>query len=118
MIHALHRFVAVAIGLVLVLVAVEAWRSYRWYRPAVAGTALALAIYLAQAMVGAANVWSRLAAPATASHLALAILLFAVLSSLAMLTRTALRPATEAAQQTRTSERTPAAGSLPAGRVT
>jgi cytochrome c oxidase assembly protein subunit 15 len=118
MIHALHRIVAAAIGLVLLLVAIETWRSFRWYRPAVFGIGLALGIYAAQALVGAANVWSELAPAATASHLALAILLFAVLSSLAMLTRTAMRSTAQPAPQPRpTSERT-AAGSLPAGRVT
>lgn len=119
MIHALHRFVAMAIGLVLLLVAAEAWRSYRWHRPAVVGAMLALGIYVAQAMVGAANVWSKLAPAATAAHLALAMALLAVLASLAMITRASMRTSAQAAPSgAGRRERATATGSLPVGRVT
>jgi len=82
MIHATHRFLAGAVGLLLAFVAVRAWQ---WgYRPAVAMSSVAFVLYVAQAMVGAANIWTLLQPAASGAHLALAVLLWAALVSMTL----------------------------------
>lgn len=82
MIHASHRFAAGLVGLLLAFVAVRAWQ---WgYRPAVSMTTFAFTLYVAQALVGAANIWTLLQPAAIASHLALAVLLWTTLVSTAL----------------------------------
>ena len=83
MIHAMHRFAAAAVGLLLAYVAYRAWRTQRWHREVVLGSALALALYVAQALVGAANIWTLLQPAASAAHLALAAGLWATLVAVA-----------------------------------
>jgi heme A synthase len=72
MIHALHRFVAGAVGLLLIYVAVEARRVARTNRPIVAVTTAAAVLVVVQALVGASNIWTELQPAARAAHLALA----------------------------------------------
>ncbi len=81
MIHATHRFTALAIGILLSYVAYRAWRT--GYKPGVHGATFALALYIAQAFVGAANIWTLLQPAAVAAHVALAAALWATLVTLA-----------------------------------
>ena len=84
MIHATHRLAALLVGLLLAYVAVRAWRSQQ-RTPIVMGTAFALALYVAQALVGAANVWTMLQPAAIVAHLALAVALWSTLVAVAVL---------------------------------
>jgi heme A synthase len=87
MIHATHRFAALAVGLLLAHIAGRAWRRERSNRPLVLGATAALALFVAQALVGAANIWTLLQPAAGAAHLALAELVLAVLVATALLGR-------------------------------
>ena len=50
-------------------------------------TTLALTLFIAQVLVGAANVWSRLAPSAVVAHVALAVLIWATLVALTTVSR-------------------------------
>src|SRR3989304_4822522 len=52
MIHAMHRFAAAAVGLLLAYVAYRAWRTPRWHREVALGSALALAPLVAPGPAG------------------------------------------------------------------
>ena len=80
--HFLHRLLALVLGVFATSLAWLGWRSRREapFAALLAGTALV--VYLAQALVGAANIWTRLAAETSAGHLALATLLWALLAVL------------------------------------
>ena len=84
-IHATHRFAALLVGLMLAYVTAQAWRQQRANRPLLIGTTLALALYVAQAFVGAANIWTLLQPAANAAHLALAMAIWATLVAVATL---------------------------------
>jgi len=74
--HFTHRALALVV-FVLALVFVVATRRARSERPEVAGLALvAIGLFAAQILVGAANVWSRLAPAAVTAHVAVAGLLW------------------------------------------
>jgi cytochrome c oxidase assembly protein subunit 15 len=78
----LHRVLAAFVGVFLVALAWSAWRV-RTAMPLVAALAAgALAIFVVQSLVGAANVWTRLADEVTGSHLALGTLLWLTLAAL------------------------------------
>jgi len=85
MIQATHRFTALAVGLLLAHVAGKAWRTQRANRPLVIGTTVALALYVVQIFVGAANIWTLLQPAASAAHLAVAMAIWATLVSVATL---------------------------------
>ena len=117
-IHATHRFAALLVGLFVAHVAAKAWRTQRENKPVLYGAAFALTLYVAQAMVGAANIWTLLQPAASATHLALAVALWATLVAVTLLAHGAAQSAGEvqptarvARSQTR-AER--AAGPLPA----
>lgn len=77
-----HRLMALLLGLTLAGLAVAAWKD-RAVSPLTAGLALgALGIYLVQALVGAANIWTQVADLAQISHLAVGTLLWGVLAYL------------------------------------
>lgn len=78
-IHATHRLAALAVGLLLTYIAVRAWRRLHWRQPIVLGMALVMVLYVAQALVGAANIWTLLQPAAAAAHLALAVAIWATL---------------------------------------
>ena len=118
MIHAMHRFAALLVGLFVAHVAAKAWRTQRDDKPVLYGAAFALTLYVAQAMAGAANIWTLLQPAASATHLALAVALWATLVAVALFAHgTAqsvgeMQPTARAAgPQTRAE---PAAGPLPA----
>jgi heme A synthase len=81
MIHATHRFAALAIGLLLGALAFIARRSGE--KGVVHGAGFALTLYVAQALVGAANIWTLLQPAAIAAHVALGSLLWATLVAVA-----------------------------------
>jgi heme a synthase len=91
--HFAHRVLAVAV-FVLALVFVLAARHARAERPAVARLALMVAgLFAAQILVGAVNVWSRLAPTAVTAHVAVAGLLWGTVVAAAEASRlTAAQP--------------------------
>jgi heme A synthase len=81
-IHFFHRLMAAIVGIVLVTLAYQGWKL-RKAEPLVANlTALALGVYLVQALIGAANIWTKLADEVSAAHLGGAALLWTVLAVL------------------------------------
>src|SRR5205807_1268867 len=55
--HFAHRVLAVAVGVLVVALAVAAWRRRRGSGPATALAFAAAGLFVAQVLVGAANVW-------------------------------------------------------------
>ena len=84
MIHAAHRFAAVVVGLLLLHVAGRAWRKERWHSGLAFGMVAAVVLYIAQVFAGAANVWTLIQPSAAATHLALAIAVWATLVSVTL----------------------------------
>lgn len=74
-----HRVLALLLGVIIAALALVGWRA-RAAAPAEAYLAGgALAVYVLQVLVGAVNIWTRLADAASAGHLALATLLWLLL---------------------------------------
>lgn len=73
-IHFAHRILAVAVGVVVLVVAVRARRERTRRGPVAMLAAGAALLFATQVLVGAANVWSGLAAAAVVAHVALASL--------------------------------------------
>ena len=85
--HFAHRALALAVGILLAVLIARAWRQ-RATRPAVAWLSGALGVlFVAQVLVGAANVWSRLAPAAVVAHLALAGLIWSLTVAIAATAR-------------------------------
>ena len=84
-IHATHRFVAAAIGLLIGYVALRAWQTQRHDRVLVRVSLAAFGLVLVQALVGAANVWTLLEPAARAAHLALAVAMWAIMVGVTLL---------------------------------
>src|SRR5207237_23424 len=83
--HVLHRFVAGLLGLMLLGLTYQAFDERRRQPLLVALTLFASALYVAQALVGAANIWTDLSAGVVATHLSLAALLWCVMVTLSVL---------------------------------
>ncbi len=82
-VHVLHRWAAIVVGLVVAAVAVVAWRTQREH-PALRRLALATAIlYPIQAVIGGAQVLTRLAEWTQTLHVALGALIWAASAGLA-----------------------------------
>ena len=83
-----HRFLAGFVGILVVLVAVGAWRGYRkepWvFRPALAG----LGLVVVQILLGAITVWLKNAWYSVALHLGTAVALLAFMTMVATAART------------------------------
>src|SRR5581483_5553942 len=80
--HFFHRFMAALVGVVLLTLAYQGWKLRR-AEPLVANlTLVALGVYLIQALIGAANIWTKLADEVSAAHLGGAALLWTVLAVL------------------------------------
>ena len=69
LIHFAHRLAAAGAGALIVALVVQAWRRRPPVRPLAVTATLALAIYVAQAMLGASNIWFQLAPGVRAAHL-------------------------------------------------
>jgi cytochrome c oxidase assembly protein subunit 15 len=78
-VHFLHRFVALILGVVLLALAWRGWRERESAPYVMTFAGFALLLYVAQALVGAANIWTQLSEGAGAAHLALATLLWLLL---------------------------------------
>jgi len=92
----LHRVLAAASLLLVLWLAIRARTLPRRSRDLTALSTLALALFVAQVMVGAANVWTRLRPWAIVLHVALSVLIWAALVALATLARKdAAAPETE-----------------------
>lgn len=77
--HYAHRLMAVLVGVFLLALVMRTLR--REQSPVVlGGMAAAFALYVAQVLAGAANIWSELATPVRILHLALGSALWAVLA--------------------------------------
>jgi protoheme IX farnesyltransferase len=82
-VHVLHRWAAIVVGLIVALAALVAWRTQR-DRPAVVRLALLAAIlYPIQAIIGGAQVLTRLAEWTQTLHVALGALIWAASAGLA-----------------------------------
>lgn len=79
MIHATHRFAVLLIGGLLAHLAVRGLRQSSANPVVRHMPAIAFGVYLIQALVGAANIWTELQTAAAAAHLALAELLWAAM---------------------------------------
>ncbi|MHB8515998.1 MAG: COX15/CtaA family protein [Dehalococcoidia bacterium] len=75
----LHRFVAGLLGVILAGLAYMGFDERRHEPLLVALPLVALVVYLAQVLVGAANIWTTLAAGVVVAHLSLAALLWCLL---------------------------------------
>jgi heme A synthase len=81
-VHFLHRFTALVLGLVLVGLVWLGWHDRRQAPFAAYLAVAACVVYVIQALIGAANIWTRLADEAGAAHLAFATLLWTLLAIL------------------------------------
>jgi len=77
--HYLHRLVAGMLGVLLLALAYTAYEERRRQPLLLALAGFAVAAWVAQALVGAANIWTDLAAGVVVAHLALAAMLWCVL---------------------------------------
>jgi heme A synthase len=85
--HFAHRAMALAVGVLLAVLIIQAWQR-RVDRPAVAWLCGAVGLlFVIQALVGAANVWSRLAPAAIVAHVALAGLIWSLMVAVAATAR-------------------------------
>jgi heme A synthase len=84
-VHMFHRVAVLLVGGVVAYAAYRAWKLRRRV-PALGAAALAaVVIYLAQALVGATNIWFDLATAAQVAHLAMAAAMWAAMVLLATL---------------------------------
>jgi heme A synthase len=81
-VHFLHRVLAALLGVILVGLLWLAWRSREATPLAFTLAGAAFGVFLLQALIGAANVWTELAAEVAAAHLATATLLWLLLALL------------------------------------
>lgn len=72
--HFSHRAVALGVGVMVSVLAVRAWRLRASQRPVALLAVTAAALFGAQVLVGAANVWTGLAPAAVVSHVTLSAL--------------------------------------------
>ncbi len=83
----LHRMLAVIVLAVIVWVAIRARTMEHRSKDLVILSTITLALYGAQILVGAANVWSRLSAASITAHVVLSALIWGVLVAIATVSR-------------------------------
>jgi heme A synthase len=83
--HYLHRLVAGLLGIELVGLLYLAFEERRRQPMLVALTALAGITFVVQALIGAANIWTEVAAPVVITHLTLAALLWCLMVAISAL---------------------------------
>ncbi|MGH2785466.1 MAG: COX15/CtaA family protein, partial [Actinomycetota bacterium] len=95
--HFLHRLIALGAGVLVLMLIRRAFKSEA-REPAVRAIAATLGVlYVAQVLVGAANVWSRLSEAAIVAHVSLGALTWGASVTLAFVSRNLSRTAEEAA---------------------
>jgi heme o synthase len=82
-----HRVLAAFVFLLVVWIAIRARTMERRSRDIVALSTLALALFVAQILVGAANVWTHLRPAAVVGHVALSVLIWSTIVALAAVAR-------------------------------
>jgi len=82
--HVLHRWVAVGVGLIVVAVAIVAWRTQRRQRALVALAVAAALLYPVQSVVGGLQILTGLSEWSQTLHLALGTLIWGLLAALAV----------------------------------
>lgn len=83
--HFLHRLVAGVLGLMILMLIYEAFTERRAQPVLLGGVLVAGVAYVAQALVGAANIWTTLAAGVVVAHLSLAALLWCLMVAISAL---------------------------------
>jgi protoheme IX farnesyltransferase len=91
--HFLHRLMALGTGVVVFALVWRAWRRETPERAVRAISAILAGLFIAQVLVGAANVWSRLSEAAVVAHVALGALTWGTAATLAFVSRNLSRPA-------------------------
>jgi heme o synthase len=106
-----HRVLAAFVFLLVVWIAIRARTMERRSRDLVALSTLALALFVAQILVGAANVWTHLRPAAVVGHVALSVLIWSTIVALAAVARrSAARVLGDPPGPTRAGTDEPAAG--------
>lgn len=85
--HFLHRLMALGVGILVFALAWRARRREARETAVLTFSGLAAGLYVAQVLAGAANVWSRLSAPAVVAHVALGSLTWGATVALAIVSR-------------------------------
>jgi heme o synthase len=80
--HVIHRWVAAVVGLIVVAIAIVAWRTQRGHPTLVRLALWAAGLYAIQVVVGGAQVLTRLAEWTQTLHLALGATIWALLAAL------------------------------------
>ena len=80
--HVLHRWVAIAVGLIVAAVAVAAWRTQRHNRPIVRLALIAAILFPIQALVGGLQILTDLAGWTQTLHVALGAVIWAAMAGL------------------------------------
>jgi heme A synthase len=83
--HYLHRLVAGMLGVLLLALTYVAFEERRRQPLLVALTGLTLLAFMAQALIGAANIWTELAAGVVVAHLSFAAMLWCALVAISAL---------------------------------
>jgi cytochrome c oxidase assembly protein subunit 15 len=86
-----HRLLAVGMGILVGALALKAWRQRARMGPVAWLALVAAGLFVAQVLIGAALVWSRLSAPARVAHVAVSSLIWGALVAAASTAR-ALEP--------------------------
>jgi protoheme IX farnesyltransferase len=89
--HVLHRWVAVVVGLIVAATAFVAWRTQRRHRTVTTLALGAAVLYPIQAVIGGAQVLTRLEAWTQTLHLALGAVIWGLLAGLAFVSYYAAR---------------------------
>jgi cytochrome c oxidase assembly protein subunit 15 len=92
----LHRLIALCVGLLLFVTAGTIVRSPETRGPLGGMAALAIALYLSQALLGALTVWKLLDPSVVSGHLAVGLLLFSTLLAIGLIARAHAAPARRA----------------------
>jgi len=92
--HVLHRWIAVVVGLIVVATAVVAWRTQRAHPTIVRLAVAAGVLYPVQALIGGAQVLTKLAPWSQTLHLAFGATIWGLLAGLAIVSYYTARTAT------------------------